>query len=92
MVPAEENKGLTNTNNNYLIQLGYVVEKLDFEKSDKSGVIASTNRHYLTAKLEAVALPETDLMNIFTTDVISRYYEKGTIADLTSSPTLSILL
>ncbi len=86
MVPMdEENKrtlGLTNTKNNYLIQLGYVVETLDFEKSDKSGIIASTNRHYLTAKLEAVALSNTDLMNIFTTQVIDQYYEKGTISDV----------
>ncbi len=85
-IPLTDEKRKTSgitTGELYSVKLGYVIEVLDFKKSDKTGTIATAQRHYLSPRLEAVEL-ETggDLKGFFKEDIIENYYKTGKIKDI----------
>jgi hypothetical protein len=60
----------------YDIRLGYLVETLKFARSNESGVLGVSQRHYFTADLEAVEIvPQPDVQQFFTPEHLSTYYE-----------------
>jgi hypothetical protein len=74
---------LRDSMNRHIIKLGYIVQSIEFTKSDKSNVIAKADRHYLTARLEAVELDIKENLNadFFNSDIIEDYYKTGKISD-----------
>lgn len=79
---TEEEKsraGIKDSNNMYSIKLGYLVEVLNFEKSDKKSAIAKADRHYLNAQLEAIEVENGDINEFFNEKVIENYYNTGKI-------------
>lgn len=59
----------------FTIKLGYLVEKLEFSRSNQSSAIAVSRRHYLTADLEAVEIGGVDLDDIFDKDALEAYHK-----------------
>ncbi len=60
MVPAETSKipAVKNSNKEYDLKLGYIVETVEFDKSGKSKDINEDKKHYVTSKMEGVDLQE----------------------------------
>ncbi len=82
---TEEQKvlmSLTKSTSLYTVKLGYVVEVLNFQKSEQSGIIAEGKRHYLNAKLEAIELEAAEADTFFTPEIIEEYYATGKIKNI----------
>ncbi|MBW3018914.1 hypothetical protein KY329_01885 [Candidatus Woesearchaeota archaeon] len=74
VIPPAEDAGIMEYP--YDIRLGYLVETLKFDRSNRTGVLGVSQRHYFTADLEAVELvPQPDMQRFFTPELVSTYYD-----------------
>jgi len=71
VIPKESGSGQLA---NFDVRLGYLVEKLQFTRSNASGAIATSRRHYFTADLEAIDL-NVNVQPFFSKENIEAYFE-----------------
>ncbi len=73
MIPKKEAK-------EYEIKLGYVVETVEFDRTDQSKGIMDERRHAVSAKLQGIELPDTKISiedQFFTPDQINKHQQNA---------------